>query len=58
MQVPIGLQNTDKVVEIAVCGHIVHGEKKTSEKFLQFLHKFPEWTAVSAWTASYESWII
>lgn len=43
-------------IEITVVGHYNNGNVKT-EEFEEFLNTFPEWTHVTPWVCSYDSFI-
>ncbi|XP_071454875.1 endoplasmic reticulum metallopeptidase 1-like [Hetaerina americana] len=44
------------LIDLALTGHLMHGPLKMSPEFRMFIKKFPDWTVVTAWTASYKSW--
>lgn len=46
------------VMDFAVTSHYLFGEGKASKEFKQFVNQFPDWSAVTYWTATYESWVI
>ncbi|XP_022910899.1 endoplasmic reticulum metallopeptidase 1-like [Onthophagus taurus] len=55
--VPKGHQGP--IVDLAVGGQYFFGSSKVSTKqFQEFLNKFPSWTAITSWSASYESWVL
>lgn len=45
-------------MDLAVTSHYLFGPGKMTNDLKRFIDKFPHWTAVTSWTASYESWII
>jgi len=45
-------------MDFAVTSHYLFGEGKASKQFKQFVDQFPDWSAVTYWTATYESWVI
>lgn len=46
------------IMDFAVTSHYLFGPGKTTKELTDFIRKFPNWTAVTSWTATYESWII
>ena len=44
----------DPLLDMAVTGHIVHGNEMKSAEFKRFLAQFPEWSYPVGWTASYK----
>uniref|UniRef100_A0A1B6BYM8 FXNA-like protease n=1 Tax=Clastoptera arizonana TaxID=38151 RepID=A0A1B6BYM8_9HEMI len=44
-------------LDIAVVGHYFHEERHRTTTFKDFLKKIPEWAHVTAWTATYKSYI-
>lgn len=46
------------IMDFAVTSHYLFGQGKESKALKDLVAQFPTWTAVSYWTASYESWII
>ncbi|XP_046389078.1 endoplasmic reticulum metallopeptidase 1-like [Ischnura elegans] len=44
------------VIDVGLTGHLMHGHHKVSPEFRAYIKRFPEWTVVTAWTASYKSW--
>ena len=44
----------DPLMDMAVTGHIVHGNEMKSAEFKRFLAQFPEWSYPVGWTASYK----
>ncbi|KAF7284418.1 hypothetical protein GWI33_022202 [Rhynchophorus ferrugineus] len=55
-KVPSG--HTGPIMDFAVTSHFLFGKGKTTRPLKELIDQFPNWTAVSYWTASYESWII
>lgn len=45
------------ILDLAVTSHYLFGPSKSTSSFKNFVKQFPPWTAVSYWTATYESWI-
>ena len=45
----------DPLLDMAVTGHIVHGNEMKSAEFKRFLAQFPEWSYPVGWTASYKN---
>lgn len=45
----------DPILDMAVTGHIVHGNEMKSADFKKFLAQFPIWSYPVGWTASYKS---
>ncbi|KAJ8925688.1 hypothetical protein NQ315_009535 [Exocentrus adspersus] len=46
------------IMDLAVTSHYLFGPGKASEDLKNLVRQFPSWTAVTFWTASYESWIL
>lgn len=46
------------ILDLAVTSHYLFGPGQITKELRAFVNKFPSWTAVTSWTASYESWII
>ncbi|XP_066142542.1 endoplasmic reticulum metallopeptidase 1-like isoform X2 [Euwallacea fornicatus] len=46
------------IMDMAVTSHYLFGEGKASQDLKNFVNEFPDWTAVTYWTATYESWKI
>ncbi|CAH0550191.1 unnamed protein product [Brassicogethes aeneus] len=46
------------VMDFAVTSHYLFGPGKTTKALEKLVSQFPHWTAVTSWTASYESWIL
>lgn len=47
----------DSLVDVALCGHFIHGAHQMSVRLRRFLAQFPPWTVTSGWTATYKSYI-
>ena len=45
------------IVDLAVTGHIIHGNGMKSGDFKTFLAQFPEWSYPVGWTASYKAFV-
>ena len=45
------------LVDLAVTGHIIHGNGMKSGDFKTFLAQYPEWSYPVGWTASYKSFV-
>ncbi|CAH1181734.1 unnamed protein product [Phyllotreta striolata] len=45
-------------IDLAVTSHHLFGSGKVTKELGKLVSQFPSWTAVTHWTASYESWII
>ena len=45
----------DPLLDMAVTGHIVHGNEMKSAEFKRFLAQFPEWSYPVGWTALYKN---
>ena len=54
-QVPRTHMKTDDLVDLAVTGHVVHGNEMKSPEFKAFLATFPDWSYPVGWTASYKA---
>ncbi|KAK6643611.1 hypothetical protein RUM43_005121 [Polyplax serrata] len=52
------LSYNDTLMNLALTGHILHGPGKTNLHFTKMLAQFPSWTTVTAWTATYKSFIV
>lgn len=50
--------NGSHYLKIAKCNHLTEDMTKVSDKFRQFLNKFPKWTHVSSWTSVYQYYVI
>ncbi|XP_060528863.1 endoplasmic reticulum metallopeptidase 1-like [Cylas formicarius] len=46
------------VMDLAVTSHYLFGKGKTSKHLSDLVVQFPSWSAVTYWTASYESWVV
>ncbi|KAL1493675.1 hypothetical protein ABEB36_009373 [Hypothenemus hampei] len=46
------------IMDFAVTSHYLFGPGKASKDLKRFVSQFPSWSAVTYWTATYESWII
>ncbi|XP_018563035.1 endoplasmic reticulum metallopeptidase 1 isoform X1 [Anoplophora glabripennis] len=46
------------VMDLAITSHYLFGPGKASHNLKKLVGQFPSWTAVTFWTASYESWIL
>lgn len=46
------------IIDLATTTQFMFGPLKMSTDFKEFAKKFPPWTAVSAWSATYDSWKI
>ncbi|XP_050315595.1 endoplasmic reticulum metallopeptidase 1-like isoform X2 [Anthonomus grandis grandis] len=55
-KVPNG--HTGSIMDFAVTSHYLFGDGKASRDLKDFINQFPDWSAISYWTASYESWIL
>ncbi|KAJ8939085.1 hypothetical protein NQ314_011239 [Rhamnusium bicolor] len=58
MDFKIPPNHSGPVMDFAVNSHYLFGPGKTSEDLNNLINQFPSWTAVTFWTASYESWIL
>ncbi|KRT84651.1 hypothetical protein AMK59_725, partial [Oryctes borbonicus] len=50
-------EHTGPIVDVAATGHYFFGPSKNTEDFRKIISQFPPWTAVTSWSASYESWV-
>lgn len=48
----------EKLLEIGISGHWNHHDHLLTNDFKEFLNSFPEYAYVTAWPASYESWVL
>lgn len=46
------------IIDLAVNSHYLFGPGKVTKELKQLVNQFPSWTAVTHWTASYDSWKI
>nr|CAI5840142.1 unnamed protein product [Callosobruchus analis] len=46
------------IMDLAVTSHYLFGKGKASSTLKHLVAQFPPWTAVTYWTATYDSWII
>jgi hypothetical protein len=44
------------LLDIAVIGHYINSHEYISEEFKTFLKKYPDWTHITAWAATYKAW--
>lgn len=44
-------------LEIGIAGHWVHQTQTRTDKYEKFIQSFPDYTFVSDWVATYESWL-
>ncbi|XP_067004414.2 endoplasmic reticulum metallopeptidase 1 [Anabrus simplex] len=51
-----GNSGVNQSIDIAVTSHFIHGQHQRNDQFSQFLAEFPQWTSLTAWTATYSSW--
>ncbi|KAJ8960218.1 hypothetical protein NQ318_003942 [Aromia moschata] len=58
MDFKTGANHSGPIMDFAVTSHYLFGPGKASDDLRNLVNKFPSWTAVTYWTASYESWII
>ncbi|EFA07296.2 endoplasmic reticulum metallopeptidase 1 isoform X1 [Tribolium castaneum] len=58
MDFKIPATHSGPVMDLAVSSQFLFEPGKSTKQFREFVAKFPSWTAVSYWTATYESWII
>lgn len=49
---------TGYVIDLAISTHNLFGEGKESKPLQKFISRFPPWTTVTSWTATYESWLL
>ena len=55
MQVPRGyIADHHDLMDIAINGHIIHGNGMKSPAFSEFLRQYPAWAYPVGWTASYK----
>lgn len=45
------------IVDLAVTGHILHGNGMKSGEFKTFLAQYPDWSYPVGWTASYKAFV-
>lgn len=45
------------LVDLAVTGHIIHGNGMKSANFKTFLAQYPDWSYPVGWTASYKAFV-
>lgn len=50
-QVPSGHNPKDRIVDLSLNSHFLHGRHKASDYLKNLVAKFPNWTAVSFWNS-------
>ncbi|KAJ3647303.1 hypothetical protein Zmor_019187 [Zophobas morio] len=58
MDFKVPVTHSGPIMDFAVSSQFLFEPGKSTKQFRDFVSKFPSWTAVSYWTATYESWII
>ncbi|XP_014243582.1 endoplasmic reticulum metallopeptidase 1-like isoform X1 [Cimex lectularius] len=50
------LPQSSPVLDIALCGHFIHGANQKSVRLTKLLAQFPRWAVTTGWSATYTSY--
>ena len=45
------------ILDLAITGHIIHGNGMKSTEFKTFLNQYPDWSYPVGWTSSYKAFV-